>query len=44
MDNDESRRLTEDEVAAACREVPELDDPGTAAYYSDTMDYITDKP
>jgi len=44
LDTDESRKLTEEEVAVVRREVPSLDDPGTAAWYSDRIDCINNKP
>jgi hypothetical protein len=44
MDTEESRPLTEEEVEVLRREVPSLDDPGTAAYYADKVDCIKDKP
>lgn len=44
LDTDRSRALTAAEVDALRAQVPSLDDPQTAAYYSDRVDCITDKP
>lgn len=44
LDNDGSRQLTEDEVAVLRCEVPQLDDPGTAAWYTDKLECIHEKP
>lgn len=44
LENDESRRLSEEEVVVLRREVPVLSDPGTAAWYSDVLECINDKP
>jgi hypothetical protein len=44
LETEESRALTEAEVGLLRREVLELDDPLTVAYYADKVDCITDKP
>ena len=44
LENDQSRRLTGEEVELLRVELPALDDPGTAAWYGDELDCITDKP
>ena len=44
VDTELSRPLTDAEVALLKVEVPTLDDPGTAAYYTDRLDCINDKP
>ncbi|HTR29905.1 MAG TPA: hypothetical protein VMH27_11590 [Puia sp.] len=44
LDTNESRPLTADEVAVVRREIPSLDDPGTAAYYTDELNCISEKP
>jgi hypothetical protein len=43
LDADKSRRLTEAEVEVLRREVPALDDPTLAAYYTDRVDCIIKK-
>ena len=42
LDADTSRQLTEAEVEALRREVPTLDDPKLAAYYTDRVDCISE--
>jgi hypothetical protein len=44
LDTDASRPLTAEEQEAVRKEIPQLDDPGTAAYFSDHLDCVTDKP
>jgi hypothetical protein len=44
LDTDENRRLTKEEVELIRQEIPELDDPQVAAYYSDSVDCISGKP
>jgi hypothetical protein len=44
LEKEVSRPLTEEEQGIARREIPALADPGTAAWYSDRVDCITDKP
>ena len=44
LETDESRPLTEDETGIVRREIPSLTDSQTAAYYTDTLDCINDKP
>jgi len=43
LDVDTSRRLTAAEVEVLRREVPALDDPKLAAYYTDRVDCIMEK-
>ena len=44
LETDQSRALTVEEVEIVRREIPSLDDPRTAAYYTDKLDCINDKP
>jgi len=44
METEQSRALTAEEVETLRQEVPSLDDPKTAAHYSDDLDCIKDKP
>jgi hypothetical protein len=44
METEQSRALTEEEAETARKEIPSLSDPQTAAYYSDELDCIKDKP
>lgn len=44
MDSEASRQLNTDEVELLRREVPELNDPGTSAWYTDDLEYINNKP
>lgn len=43
LDADTSRRLTAAETEVLRREVPALDDPKLAAYYTDRVDCILEK-
>jgi hypothetical protein len=43
LDADTSRRLTAAEVEVLRREVPALDDPKLAAYYTDRVNGISEK-
>jgi hypothetical protein len=44
VESEASRQLTEVEVEVLRQEVPQLNDPETAAYYTDTLDCINNKP
>ena len=44
LDTDKSRRLTEEEVKLVREAVPSLNDPQTAAWYSDRVECINGKP
>ena len=44
LDSEASRQLNTDEVELLRREVPELDDPGTVAWYTDNLEFINNKP
>ena len=44
LDTDTSRRLSAEEVEVLLAAVPELDDPQVAAYYTDRMEGINEKP
>lgn len=44
MDSEASRQLRDEEVELLRREVPELNDPGTSAWYTYDLDFINDKP
>ena len=44
LDTETSRRLTDEEVAVVRVEIPSLNDPQVAAFYSDEVDCIKDKP
>jgi len=44
LNNDHSRPLTEEERGVVSREIPSLNDEQVAAYYTDEVDCIKDKP
>jgi len=44
VDSEASRQLRDEEVELLRREVPELNDPGTSAWYTYDLDFINDKP
>ena len=44
LDNDASRQLSDAEVEVLKREVPQLNDAGTAAYYTDRLECVNNKP
>lgn len=44
LENDQSRQLTDEEVGVIREEVPSLNDPQVAAYYTDRVDCIMNKP
>jgi hypothetical protein len=44
LNTDKSRPLTEEEVGVLRQEIPTLNDTGVAAYYTDTVNCISDKP
>jgi hypothetical protein len=44
LDNDRSRQLTETEVEVLRCEVPQLNDAETAAWYTDRLECINNKP
>jgi len=44
LDTEQSRPLTAEEVAVVRAEIPSLTDPQVAAFYSDDIDCVNDKP
>jgi hypothetical protein len=44
LDTEQSRPLTAEEVAVVGVKIPSLTDPQVAAFYSDDIDCISDKP
>jgi len=44
LESKASRQLTEAEVEVLKREVPQLNDSETAAYYTDSLECVNNKP
>jgi len=44
LDTDKSRRLSDEEVRVLRADIPTLNDPGVAAYFTDSVNGIVDKP
>ena len=44
LETERSRPLTEEEVVVTRQVIPSLNDPQVAAFYSDDIEFISDKP